>query len=552
MSAGAGHAASAADVDELPAELSRLLKKHRIPTSAVSLEVRDLNSGQAALSVRAGAPRNPASVIKLLTTLAALELLGPAHRWQTRYLAAGDLTDGVLDGDLIFQGGGDPFISVERFGGQLLALRHRGLRVITGDWVVDNSRFTPLPGRRADFDGRAQRVYNVQPDAALVNFSATRFVLAPRGGEIRVFAEPPLAGLEIVNHLQPGGGKCANRDAGWSYRITRAADSEVDSATVSDFAADSGDFATDSTAADITVHFTGTYPLACGEHSVVRSIVANADYTYRLFAQLWRLMGGALRGRYRIAGATDDAPRAATATPQTLLVWESESLADIITDINKFSNNVMARQLLLNLGAEFRDEGEDSVDDSAAGSAAGSVAGSAAASTGDSTYGSVDDSTNHSTNHSTENSTIDSAQTTPDIVAGRAAIARWLSAYRIAMPAVVIDNGAGLSRRSRASAAGLSALLAAGWRSPYRPEFLASLPLAAIDGTMRKRLRDTSLAGRARVKTGLINGIRAMAGYVHAADGRHYSVAMIIASPRVNFWNGNAAQDALLRWVYGR
>lgn len=453
--------------DALPDAIAQLLHKHRIPAAAVSLMVRAMDppAAKPALSVNATTPRNPASVMKLLTTLSALELLGPGHQWHTRYLAADAITGGVLRGDLVLRGGGDPFITVERLLGDLLALRQHGIDTIAGDLVIDNSRFAPPPHDRAAFDGKPQRLYNVGPDAALINLSATRFVIEPHDAEnaIRVRAEPPLDGLEIANRITARAGKCISRSAGWRYRIDYSGKHPV-------------------------ARFRGVYRPRCGTHSISRSLLANTDYACRLFAALWRNLRGELGG-CRV-GVTPDGAR-------QLLARSSAPLADLITGINKFSNNVMARQLLLTLGAELRGE-------------PGTLEG------------------------------------------GIAVIEEWLTGNRIAMPALALQNGAGLSRAGRASAAGLSALLARGWRGTYRPEFLSSLPLAAIDGTMRTRLLESPLRGRARIKTGLIDGVRSMAGYVHARDGRHYSVVMMIDSGTVNFWNGNLMQDAVLRWVYER
>lgn len=450
--------------DALPEGVAELLHKHRIPESQVSLVVREMDGNAPLLRLNAETPRNPASVIKLLTTLAALELLGPGHHWQTAYLADGAIEDGVLRGDLIFKGGGDPFLTVERMLGDVLALRQRGLETVAGQLVIDNSRFAPAPHDRGAFDGKAQRLYNVGPDAALANFSATRFVIEPHGNEIRVRAEPTLAGLKIVNGIKARDGKCINPNAGWSYRLK--GDGE-----------------------NLTVSFRGAYRTRCGSHSISRSLLPNSDYTHRLFVSLWRAMGGQLGGGYRVSTAPE--------TAQLLLKRPSEPLADIITGINKFSNNVMSRQLLLTIGAELHGE-------------PGTVEG------------------------------------------GTGAIKNWLSANSVVMPELVMENGSGLSRKSRLSASGLSALLKRGWDSTYRPEFVSSLPLAAIDGTLRKRLNHSPLRGRARIKTGLINGVRSMAGYVHARNNRHYSVVMMIDSGKVNFWNGNALQDAMLRWVYHR
>ena len=454
--------------DALPKSITKLLAEYRIPASAVSLEVREMGDNTPLLSLNAQTPRNPASVIKLLTTLAALELLGPGYQWETTYLAAGTIEDGVLDGDLILRGGGDPFVTVEQVLGHVLALRQTGLETITGDLVIDNSHFAVESHDRDAFDGKTERLYNIGPDAALTNFSATRFVIEPRGDRIRVTADPPLAGLKIDNRIKPRSGKCISRNAGWSYRLDRSGENPM-------------------------VRFHGTYRTRCGTHSISRSILPNTEYTYRLFTALWRMMGGTMgdggSGGYRVSPTPDSA--------QMLLTRPSEPLADIITGINKFSNNVMSRQLLLSVGAELSDQ-------------PGSVA------------------------------------------AGASGIRDWLSANDIAMPELVLENGSGLSRNGRASAAGLSALLAHGWGGTYRPEFLSSLPLAAIDGTMRTRLNDSPLRARARIKTGAIRGVRSMAGYVHARNDRHYSVVLLLNSGKVTYHNGNAVQDAVLRWVYRR
>ena len=442
-----------------------MLAHHGIPQNAVSLVVREAESDRELLAHQADRPRNPASVIKLLTTIAALELLGPTYEWETRYLLDGKLdSSGRLQGNLVLKGGGDPFLTVERFWSHVLAIRERGVLHVDGNLIIDNTLFNIPAHDRAAFDGKPTRLYNVGPDAALTNFSATRFVIQPLDGRILVFADPPLANLEIENRLSPAEGKCVNRSSGWTFNLVRQ-DGRV------------------------RARFGGNYRPRCGVHSVSRSVLSNNEYTYQLFRHLWESMGGSLNGGYR----TGSAP----GTARELVAIPSRPLAANVASINKYSNNVMARQLLLTIGSEWRVE-----------------------SGGDTR------------------------------AAGIEAIAEWLRGVGIDTTGLVIDNGSGLSRVSRISADQIAKLLSVAWHSNWQPEFLSSLSLAALDGTMRKRLRKSSLAGRARIKTGLINGVRSMAGYVHAANGRHYTVAMMIDSDRVNFWNGNQIQDAVLEWVF--
>ena len=451
---------------QIPGSVVNLLNKYGIPTSAVSLEVRDADSNKKILSINSDNPRNPASVIKTLTTLSALEILGPNYQWKTRYLVDGEIKNGVLNGDLIFQGGGDPFITTDRFWRQVMLLRQRGIKKITGSLVIDNSYFDIAEHDRSAFDGRPTRNYNVGPDAALVNFSSTGLVIHPIANQIVVFADPPLTDLVIDNRMSPKQGACKSKYNGWSYDIDKQEEKTI-------------------------ARFKGTYNIKCGQHTISRSFFSNNEYAFRLFKFLWNQSGGIFENGYRVS-----------ATPKSaieIINFPSVPLSDAITSINKASNNVMSRQLFLSLGAH-RDLSE------------------------------ID-----------RRGTLDRA---------RQKIKDWLIVNGISMPKLYIDNGSGLSRDSRMTTNNLADLLRHGWNSNYRAEFLSSLSLSSLDGTMRKRLHKTGLRGRARIKTGLINGVRSMAGYVNSRNNRHYSVSMIIQSKNVSFSTGNNIQDAVLKWVY--
>ncbi len=450
--------------NSLPERISQQLKRYGIAHSAVSIDVREAATNKTVLSMNSDQPRNPASVIKLLTTLSALEILGPDYTWKTRFLLDGSLQDDTLNGNLVFQGGGDPFLTVDRLWHQVLSIRQRGIRHITGKLIIDNALFSLSPHDPAAFDKQPARLYNVGADAALVNFSATRFVVHPVGNGISVSADPPMYGLKIVNKLESARGKCISKNSGWHYAVDRSAE-------------------------QITVTFTGSYRSRCGQHSIARAFIDNNDYTYRLFKYLWQQSDGKLEGGYAVAKSPDDAIE--------LLTYPSEPLADIITSINKYSNNVMTRNLFLSIDAQKADEP----------------------------------------------ATLEGA---------RAMLANWLVVNGLSTPGLFVDNGSGLSRKTRISSRSLADLLHHGWNSNYRPEFLSSLSLTALDGTMRKRLHDSGLQGRARIKTGLIKGVRSMAGYVNSRNNRQYIVSMMIETGKVNYWNGNEIQDALLKWIYAR
>ena len=438
---------------ELPLAVLKELRAAGIPPSSVAAVVREVGAAAPSLSVRADATTNPASVMKLVTTYAALELLGPAYRWKTEVYLDGD--------DVVLRGRGDPKLTYESFWLLLRSLRSRGLSEIKGDVLLDRSYFGPVGDSR--IDDESFRPYNVAPDALLVNFKSLRFGFLPEAerGAVRVFAEPALPGLEIVNTLKIVDGGCPE---GRALRDLIRAEFQSKPPRAS---------------------FTGSYPVSCGEKDLNVALYAPEDYVAEMIRQLWLEMGGAWNGAVREGQASPSA--------RLVYVHESDPLAEIVRDINKFSNNVMARQLYLTLAAE-----------------------------------------------------LGGAPARPE--AAFRSIQQWLKAKGINAPELVIENGSGLSRNERVSAATLAALLQAAWSSPVMPEFIASLPVVAADGTMKKRLRGERVAGNAHIKTGLLNDARAIAGYVLDRNGRRHIVVMIVNHPRAP--EAADALDALLTWVY--
>jgi len=436
----------------LPEPVAKALRDAKVPQSSVSIVVQEVGAQRPELALNAKAARNPASVMKLVTTYAALELLGPAYRWKTEAYLDGD--------DLVLKGSGDPKLTYESFWILLRNLRARGVRELR-DVVVDRSEFTSIA--LAPIDDELFRPYNVLPDALLVNFKALRFVFLPENDRVRLFVEPSLPGLEVVNSLRLSPGACPD---GRAFR-------ELTQATFQ--------------SKPPRAAFTGLYPVSCGEKELLVALHQPEDYLAAIIRLLWTELGGTWQG----------ALREGAAGPHAKLIYthDSEPLAESVRDINKFSNNVMARQLYLTIAAEL-------------GGAPGH----------------------------------------PDTAAR--AIAQWLVFKGIDAPELVLENGSGLSRHERASAATLMALLQAAWRSAVMPEFVASLPVAASDGTMRRRLHGEPVSGNAHMKTGLLADARAMGGYVLDRAGRRHAVVMI--ANHANAPQAEPAFDALLQWVRAR
>ncbi len=449
----------------MPAPVARALKAAGVPPSSVAVLVQEVDARMPRASFNAGTPMNPASVMKLVTTYAALELLGPAYTWKTEAYASGPLKDGVLEGDLVLRGSGDPKLGFEQFWLLLRQLRARGLREIRGDLVLDRSHFAPDSHDPARFDGEPLRPYNVGPDALLLNYKALRLTFLPdtAAKTVAVSAEPAPAQLDVVNLLKLGEGACP---AAW-YEGIRLDLGHTDAAA--------------------RLILTGTYPAACGEKSRHVAVLGHPQFVAGVFRQLWMELGGSLHGGWREGVLPANARLLARA--------ESPALAEVVREINKYSNNVMARQLYLTLGAE----------------------------------------------HARRPARAEDAE---------AAVRAWLARKALPMPELSIENGAGLSRSDRISAESLGRLLLAAYASPVMPEFLASLPLAGIDGTMKKRLNGNGVAGQAHVKTGYLEGVRALAGYVLDQRGRRAVVVFLANHP--NSAATKAAQDALLACAYER
>ena len=458
----------------LPAPVEEALARHRLPAESLSVWVQDTAVPDAAplVSHRPDVPRNPASTIKVVTTLAALEELGPDYEWETRAYVTGPVREGRLDGDLVLVGSGDPLLVVERLWRLLAAVRARGLETVAGRLVIDNTRFSvagePAPG---EFDGRPYRAYNAPPDAFLVNFNALDVVVETGRGEVRAWTEPPVAGLGLRVRAELRSGRC--RGLAFRLDVSRplAARSPLDAPLP-----------------ELTV--AGRFPRGCPPAAFKRVVLPPTRFADGVVRALWARMGGRIEGGLAVAPV-----------PEGAVLWErhrSPPLARAVRGVNKFSNNVMSRNLLLTLGAErFGPPG-----------------------------------------------TRDK---------GRRAVAAWLEREGVEAPHLWVVNGSGLAREARVSARGLGRILLAGARSRFHAELAASLPIASIDGTMRSRLSRHPGAVRARIKTGLLNGVRAMAGYVRTRRGRTFAVATLQEHPGAHLGGrGTAVQDALLGWLLDR
>lgn len=453
---------TAAQSATLPEPVARALKQGGIPESAVGVYVHEIGANQPIVAVGADRALNPASSMKLVTTYAGLEMLGPAYFWNTGIYTESTIAHEVLTGDLYLKGSGDPKLVLENFWLLLRDLRARGVREIRGDLVLDRQLFAEENYDPGQFDDQSIRPYNTVPNALLVNFKAVSLKFLPDAASrtVRIAVEPPLPQVQIVNNLKLIDGACGD----WVSRMRLDAQGNADGARLT---------------------FNGGYALSCGENLRSYSVLGHRQYVGALFTYLWQELGGTFTGQIR-DGATP-------AQARLLANAKSPSLSEIVRDINKYSNNVMARQLFL---------------------------------------------------------TLDITGNNATAAGAAAAIRQWLTLKGLSLPELVMENGSGLSRIERISARSLGSILLNAYASPVMPELIASMPVAAVDGTMRRRLKSTEVAGQAHVKTGLLSGVRSIAGYVLDAQGNRVVVVFMVN--HANAYNAQPAMDALLSWTHNR
>ncbi len=441
----------------LPEALGNALAKAGIPSNHAGIYAREVSEKNPLISWHAEEPMSPASTMKLVTTYAALSLLGPAHAWKTEAYIPGRIENGILKGPLILKGYGDPKLDIGRLWLFVNDLRARGLKEIEGGLVFDRSYFQ-VSGDPGKFDGKPYRPYNALPDALLVNFEANSIRIVPDGNSVRLIALPDFPSLSVSNHLKSAAGPCGDWEDGIAEQI-----------------------ASDGKSAKLAL--SGQFPASCGEKEDEIAAYDHSEYLFQLFSKLWSESGGKIEGGWHEGAVPPDA--------KLLAATRSAPLSSLVTDMNKYSNNVMARQIFLTLGA------------------------------------------------------LKSTPATEE--SARAQVRTWLEEKGLSFPELVLDNGSGLSREAAISPMHLGQLLLDAYAGPLMPTFFSSLPIAGIDGTMKKRLGKTQVKGRAYIKTGSLENVRAIAGLVQAKSGKRFVVVCIVEDPGAK--KAKHFEDALLEWI---
>ncbi|MGZ8287880.1 MAG: D-alanyl-D-alanine carboxypeptidase/D-alanyl-D-alanine endopeptidase [Telluria sp.] len=459
---------------QLPQPVTNLMALNRIPLDAMSALV--IRGNTLMVSQHIERPMAPASTMKLVTTLVGLEQLGPVFKGRTEFLATGDIADGRLKGDLILRGGADADLDGDVLRRMLQSLRNQGIRRIDGKLVIDRGLFNPS---RMDvgvppFDESPEAYYNVIADALLVNKNMLQVDMRSTAKGIKLAMEPRLHRVSIESAMTLIDADCAKWEDGWKLpEVKKEEDGRI------------------------RVILNGTFPKNCAKTNSI-NVVDRQDYVERLVRLTWKQLGGTMKGE-AVEGTTPPEAR-------VLAAHVSRALPEVVRDINKPSDNALARTVFLSLGSLEADP----------------VAGSRP---------------------------IPGVNTQTTFIRSDIAVREWMRKQGIDDTGLVMENGSGLSRLERISAQQMAGLLNAGLRSKWAPEFQASMPIVGIDGTMRRRLTDSPAATRARMKTGTLRDVVALAGYVPDATGQVCVVVAFINSDEVKDGKGRAVLDALVDWV---
>ena len=475
--------------EKLPKIVKKAIQNTKIPANSIGFNVTSVGKNanpNFQFGWHASNPMNPASTMKVLTTAAGLDILGPQYKWKTNIYTNGTLIDETLNGDLIFQGFGDPKLVPEQMSQVVAALRQFGIKNIQGNLIFDRTAYAPSVRQTAPNDGETTRTYNVVPDPLLFSFQTLSFQINSINSEVEISYTPKLEGLHVINKIDLTNSPCGDWTKDLKINITKISDNEWNAS------------------------FIGKLSKNCGEiHWNTVALDAN-NFLKLGFLASWEEAGGT----WKVPLQAFDGSTPSNA--KLLISYQGTLLSDAVKDINKYSNNVMARQLFLTMGLEKSGK---------------------------------------------PTSTGDSIRVIKD----------WLKKSNLNFPELVLENGSGLSNIERISPDSMTRLLNNIIYSKNNDILVSSLPVAGVDGTMKNRLisllkkiwspsnaSSSFIADQtlpltlqktgAYMKTGTLQNVRAIAGYVVSKSGRVYAVSSMVNHPNASA-GGSSINDAIISWV---
>lgn len=423
----------------LPSPLARALSHKALAKGKTAVAVMRASDGAVIAEVNANQLMNPASCVKIITTSAALTSLGPDYRFETIIAADGAPEDGVVS-HLFIRGNGDPFLVNEEVWKIVRELKRRGIKKITGDIIIDDTFFSDdeYPGRQ-----ESRRAYSARTSAVAVNFNSIAIMVMPgpaSGTPALVTVTPETSYITVSHHVTTGGKEKLHID-----------------------------FTEGKTGEHVTV--SGTIPLGAEEKTFYRNIYNPSAYAGAVFRTLFEENGISAAGKVRRGVMPSHA--------FPIFTHRSLPLSILVRNMNKFSSNFTAEQILKHLGAVKRSE---------------------------------------------PGTTLKGVSVVED----------YLSSIGIPKESYRLENGSGFSTTTAFSARQFAQILVAASRDfSIRPDMMASFSIVGVDGTMKKHwYHPRELTGLIRAKTGTLNGVSTVAGYLASTENE--TLAFAIFSNGVN------------------
>jgi len=445
----------------IPDGLAQEIEYFPLNKNNYSIYIQAVDSNEPIASWQTHVKRTPASVMKLLTTYSALLDLGFDYRWETKFYYTGKIRNGVLKGDLYVRASGDPTLVTEDIDEIAAQVRASGIRKIKGNIVIDRTLFKVSSKNSSEFDKNLYSPYNAMPDAIMFNKRTSTFCVTPQGKRAKITKDVPDKSYKIVNKLKIVNGSC-RRGRAWP-RVTIKTNSSSRS----------------------TVFLSGKLSKHCGKRTICKVISMPHRAFYYAFREGLREAGVHMTGILKLKKVPKNA--------KYLFSHYSEPLESVISTITKKSDNLMARQLMLTIGAK---------------------------------------------SYAPPSTTYKS----------RKAIEKILNRYHILERGTTfIANGSGLSRSAKLTAQSLANLLHHAVKH-YGHRWMNTLSIAGIDGTIKHRFENSTVYGRAWMKTGTIKGVKNIAGYVEGASGTLYVVVVLVNDKYAHKYGARLA-NRVIEWV---
>ncbi len=445
---------------KIPEGIEQILSRYSIDSSSISIDIEDIDTGVKVATLNENVARIPASIAKVFTTYSSILHLGFDYRYSTLFSYTGTITNGILNGDLIIKPYGDPNLNSNHIKAIVSKIKSKGINQIKGDISIDRTFFDIPNLNSSDFDKNKYSPYNAMPDSMMFNERVSTIYLKASSNGVKIEKKDNDGSYKVINKVKAVNGSCRGSRSWVNIKVNEDYDRPL-------------------------VILSGTLSKRCATQEICKVLTKPYKTFYYALKQQMREQGILNRARLKLAKT----PRYS----KNLFIYKSKPLKDIISTINKDSNNLMARQLMLTLGGYIFNR-------------------------------------------------------PCTIYKGRKAIKKILTSHGIAFDKrLFIDNGSGLSRNSIVTATSFTNLLRYAFNSEGQ-KWLNTLSIAGVDGTTKKRFKNSIVKNRGWFKTGTINKVKNIIGYVNSYSGRIYSIVILVNHPKSGYDGANIQND-ILKWL---